>query len=117
MTVAYGLCALANVMVAIAAGADAAHFAEVNDAGHGAGSEFGGPSLDDHIPAVGLGRPINRTLWTLIWAVCAVIFQAMGLVYILGRRVRPAAASSATPSTSSPGRPPSSSAPRSASSR
>src|SRR3954470_382590 len=32
MTVAYGLCALANVMVAIAAGADAAHFAEVKDA-------------------------------------------------------------------------------------
>ena len=69
LTVAYGLCALANVMVAIAAGADAAHFAEVKDAGHGRGSEFGGPSLDDHIPAVGLGRPINRTLWTLIWAV------------------------------------------------
>ena len=32
----------------------------------------------------GLGRPINRTLWTLIWAVCAVIFQVMGVVYILG---------------------------------
>ena len=91
MTVAYGLCALANVMVAIAAGADAAHFAEVKDAGHGRGAEVGGPSLDDHIPAVGLGKPINRTLWTLIWAVVAVIFQAMGLVYILGRRVRPAA--------------------------
>ena len=90
LTVAYGLCALANVMVAITAGADAAHFAEVKDAGHGRGSEFGGPSLDDHIPAVGLGRPINRTLWTLIWAVCAVIFQAMGFVYILGRRIRPA---------------------------
>ena len=24
--------------------------------------------LDDHHPAVGLGKPINRTLWTLIWA-------------------------------------------------
>ena len=47
------------------------------------GAEFGGPSLDDHIPAVGLGRPINRTLWTLVWAVSAVIFQAMGIVYIL----------------------------------
>src|ERR687894_2637132 len=85
MTVAYSLCALANVMVAITAGAAAAHFSEVKDAGHGRGSEFGGPSLDDHIPAVGLGRPINRTLWTLIWAVCGVIFQAMGVVYILGR--------------------------------
>src|SRR4051794_15991122 len=50
--VAYGLCALANVMVAIAAGADAAHFAEVKDEGHGRGSEVGPPSLDDHIPAV-----------------------------------------------------------------
>ncbi len=25
------------------------------------------PSLDEHHPAVGLGGPINRTLWTLIW--------------------------------------------------
>src|SRR4051795_10352396 len=82
--VAYGLCALANVLVAIAAGADAAHFAEEKAEGHGRGSEVHGPSLDDHLPAVGLGRPINRTLWTLIWAVVAVIFQAMGLTYILG---------------------------------
>jgi hypothetical protein len=82
-TVAYGLCALANVILAITAGADAAHFAEVKDAGHGVGQEVGPPSLDDHIPAVGLGGPINRTLWTLIWAVVAVMFQAMGIVYIL----------------------------------
>ena len=88
MRVAYGLCALANVLVAIAAGADAAHFAEVKDGGPRRGSEVHGPSLDDHIPAVGLGRPINRTLWTLIWAVVAVIFQAMGITYILERRVR-----------------------------
>ncbi len=85
--VAYGLSALANVVVAIAAGADAAHHAEEHDAGHGVGSEFGGPSLDDHIPAVGLGRPINRTLWTLIWSVSAVIFQAMGIVYIFNQNV------------------------------
>jgi hypothetical protein len=115
MTVAYGLCALANVMVAIAAGADAAHFAEVKDAGHGRGSEFGGPSLDDHIPAVGLGRPMNRTLWTLVWAVCAVIFQAMGLTYILAARSC-CPCSSAISSTSSRARRPSSSPPRSASS-
>jgi hypothetical protein len=82
--IAYGLCALANALVAIAAGADAAHFAEVSASGHGRGGEYGGPSLDDHLPAVGLGRPMNRTLWTLIWSVCAVIFQAMGLTYILG---------------------------------
>ena len=81
--IAYALCALANVMVAIAAGADAAHFAEVKDEGHGIGSEVGPPSLDDHIPAVGIGGPMNRTLWTLIWSVAAVVFQAMGLVYIL----------------------------------
>jgi len=83
LTIAYGLCALGNVIVAIAAGADAAHFAEVKDAGHGVGQEVGPPSLDDHIPAVGIGRPINRTLWTLVWSVVSVVFQAMGLVYIL----------------------------------
>jgi hypothetical protein len=82
--IAYALCALGNVIVAIAAGADAAHHAEVHAAGHGRESEFGGPSLNDHLPAVGLGRPINRTLWTLIWAICAVLFQAMGITYILG---------------------------------
>jgi hypothetical protein len=85
--VAYGLCALANALVAIAAGADAAHFAEVKDAGHGVGSEVGAPSLDDHIPAVGLGGPINRTLWALIWAVVAVMFQAMGIAYALGGEI------------------------------
>jgi Cytochrome b(C-terminal)/b6/petD len=84
MRVAYGVCALANIMVAIAAAADAAHFAEVRAGGHGRGSEVHGPSLDDHIPAVGLGRPINRTLWTLIWAIVAMVFQAMGVTYILG---------------------------------
>jgi hypothetical protein len=82
-TVAYILCALGNVILAIAAGADAAHLAEAKDEGHGIGQEVGPPSLDDHIPAVGLGGPINRTLWTLIWAVVAVMFQAMGIVYIL----------------------------------
>src|SRR3954468_2164855 len=50
--IAYGLCALGNALVAIAAGADAAHFAEVRAAGHGRGGEYGGPSLDDHLPAV-----------------------------------------------------------------
>jgi hypothetical protein len=84
LRVAYGLCALANVMVAIAAAADAAHFAEERTEGHGRGAEVHGPSLDDHLPAVGLGRPINRTLWTLIWAVIAMVLQAMGLTYILG---------------------------------
>src|SRR3954471_19603828 len=82
--VAYFLCALANVLVAIMAAADAAHFAEVKDAGHGRGFEVGPPSLDDHQPAVGLGKPMNRTLWTLIWSSAAGVFQVMGLVYILG---------------------------------
>ena len=81
--IAYGLCALANVITAIAAAADAAHFAEVKEGGHGIGADFGGPSLDDHIPAVGMGRPMNRTLWTLIWAVSAVVFQAIGMAYVL----------------------------------
>src|SRR5262249_2081828 len=81
--IAYGLCALANVMLAVTAGARAAHLGEVHDAGPGRGSEVHGPSLDDHLPAVGLGRPINRTLWALIWAVVSVMFQAMGLTYLL----------------------------------
>src|SRR4051794_24574779 len=87
MRVAYGVCALANIMVAIASGADAAHFAEVRAGGHGRGAEVHGPSLDDHIPAVGLGKPIDRTLWTLIWAVVSMIFQAMGLTFILGGQI------------------------------
>jgi hypothetical protein len=83
LKIAYGLCGLANIVLAIAAGADAAHFAEERSGGHGRGEEFGGPSLDDHLPAVGLGKPINRTLWTLIWAVVAVVYQSMGFTYIL----------------------------------
>ena len=85
MRIAYSLSALGNIVVAIAAAADAAHHAETHDAGHGVGSEYGGPTLDDHIPAVGLGRPINRTLWTLVWGVSAVVFQAMGIVYSFNR--------------------------------
>ena len=86
-TVAYGLCALANIMIAIAAASDAAHFSEVKDHGHGIGQEVGPPSLDDHIPAIGIGGAMNRTLWTLIWAFSAVVFQAMGFAYILGGEV------------------------------
>ncbi|GAC1472328.1 MAG: hypothetical protein NVSMB9_19430 [Isosphaeraceae bacterium] len=85
--VAYGLCALANLLVAVVAGSDAAHFSEVKDEGHGRGSEVGAPSLDDHIPAVGLGKPIDRTLWTLIWSVVSVMFQATGIAYILGGEI------------------------------
>jgi hypothetical protein len=87
LRVAYGLCALGNFLVAIAAGSDAAHFAEERAGGHGRGSEMHTPTLDDHIPAVGLGPPIDRTLWTLIWAVVAMIFQAMGVSYILGGKI------------------------------
>jgi hypothetical protein len=81
--VAYGLCALANGLLAVMAGADAAHFAEIKAHGHGEGDSLSPPSLDDHHPAVGLGKPINRTLWTLIWGFVAVIFQAMGVAYYL----------------------------------
>ncbi|ODU01077.1 MAG: hypothetical protein ABS79_02320 [Planctomycetes bacterium SCN 63-9] len=85
VSAAYLLCAIANTLLAIAAGADAAHFAE--ERAHVTGTE--GPlesrlTLDDHIPAVGLGRPITRALWTLIWAVSAVIFQVIGLSYLMG---------------------------------
>jgi hypothetical protein len=81
--VAYALCAIANGLLAVMAGADAAHFAEVKAHGHGEGDSASPPSLDDHHPAVGLGKPINRTLWTLIWGVVAVMFQAMGVAYWL----------------------------------
>jgi len=87
VSVAYGICAAANALLAVMAGADAAHFAEMKAHGHGEGDPSTPPSLDDHQPAVGLGGPINRTLWTLIWSVAAVIFQAMGLTYLLGGEI------------------------------
>jgi hypothetical protein len=89
MLVAYLLGAAGNIVLALAAAADAAHFAEVHDAGHGRGAEVHGPSLDDHQPAVGLGKPINRTLWTLVWGVVAVLFQATGLTYALSDKTAP----------------------------
>ncbi len=87
--VAYCLCALANSLVAIAAGADAAHFAELREvvSGHGNAAPAATPTLDDHLPAVGLGGPINRTLWTLIWAIIGLVFQAMGLCYLFGGKI------------------------------
>jgi hypothetical protein len=83
LELAYCLCALANALVAITASADAAHHAEVHAVGEQAGT-VREATLDDHIPAVGLGGPINRTLWTLIWGVAALIFQVMGLSYLFG---------------------------------
>jgi hypothetical protein len=80
---AYGLCAIANMILAVMAAADAAHFAEVR-AHHGAAPV---PSLDDHQPAVGLGGPVERTLWTVIWAVVSMIFQMLGIAYILDGRL------------------------------
>src|SRR5271166_334068 len=64
LEIAYCLCALANALLAIAAGADAAHFAEVRESsvnGHADAATAPPLTLDDHIPAVGLGKPINRT--------------------------------------------------------
>ena len=43
----------ANALLAVMAGADAAHFAEVKEHGHGEGDPLEPPSLDDHHPAVG----------------------------------------------------------------
>jgi hypothetical protein len=87
---AYVVCALANVIMAITAGADCAHFADT----HGAEDVEPDqppppepPTLDDHQPAVGLGGRINRTTWTLIWSVVSVIFSAIGLAYMLGGEV------------------------------
>jgi hypothetical protein len=82
--VAYCLCALANIVVALTAGADAAHFAELRASDGTHSGESGQSTLDDHVPAVGLGGPISRMLWTLIWAVAAVMFQAVGLAYLFG---------------------------------
>ncbi|AMV37278.1 hypothetical protein [Planctomyces sp. SH-PL62] len=82
LALAYGLAALANGLLALTAGADAAHFAEVRaSAGTHADELEGRPTLDDHVPAFGLGGPINRTLWTLVYSVVAVVFQAIGLTY------------------------------------
>ena len=55
--------------------------------GHADGATAPPPTLDDHIPAVGLGKPINRTLWTLIWSIVALIFQAMGITYLFGGEI------------------------------
>ncbi|MGO8900082.1 MAG: hypothetical protein ACLQU5_17270 [Isosphaeraceae bacterium] len=89
LEIAYCLGALANALLAIAAGADAAHFAEVRESvtGHAEGATAPPPTLDDHIPAVGLGKPINRTLWTLIWSIAALVFQAMGIAYLFGGEI------------------------------
>lgn len=75
-TLGYLMAASGNVLLALTAAADAAHFAERRPAD-------AAPSLDDHLPAVGLGGPINRTLWTVVWGLVAVVFQVMGLTYLL----------------------------------
>src|SRR5271165_708459 len=89
LDIAYCLSSLANALLAITAGADAAHFAEVRESvtGHADGATAPPPTLDDHIPAVGLGKPINRTLWTLIWSIAALVFQAMGITYLFGGEI------------------------------
>jgi len=85
--IAYLLAAAANALVAVTSAADAAHHAEVHAAGYGHEETVVGPTLDDHQPAVGIGGKMNRTLWTLIWAAAALIFQAIGLAYILGAKI------------------------------
>lgn len=85
--IAYVLAALANCVVAISASSSAAHHAEEHAAGHGREADLVGPTLDDHQPAVGLGRSMNRTLWTLIWSICAMVFQIIGLVYTFGHEM------------------------------
>src|SRR5262249_35123200 len=71
---AFGLWARATATLGMVGGADAAHFAGARQHAHGATAGTAAetvPSaltLDDHLPAVGLGKPISRSLWTLIWA-------------------------------------------------
>jgi hypothetical protein len=86
---AYCLCAVANALVAITAVADAAHFAEIQEhvSGHGTEVTAPAPTLDDHLPAYGLGKPISRTLWALIWGVTALLFQVIGLIYLFGQAI------------------------------
>jgi hypothetical protein len=84
LSAAYALCALANAMLAVFAAADAAHFAEVRAHAQGAEHTQPTPTLDDHQPAVGIGKPVNRGFWTLVWCLVAVLFQAMGVTYIMG---------------------------------
>jgi hypothetical protein len=68
MKVVYFLCAAANGLMAVIAGADAAHFSEMKSHGHGEGDP-------------------SNPLWTLIWSVAAVFFQAMGITYVLGATI------------------------------
>jgi hypothetical protein len=96
-TVSYLLFAAGTVLLAIQAGADAASFGDPHDTGYGkenggthaavTGDHGSSPSLDDHMPPVGIGRPMNRSVWAIVWTVTAVIFQAMGIVYALGNQV------------------------------
>jgi hypothetical protein len=80
MNVAFWLYLTGTAVLAIFSAADAAFFAE-HEAEHGGAST---PSLNDHQPAVGLGGPINRAVWCIVWAMSAMVFGTMGATYALG---------------------------------
>ncbi len=84
--VAYYLCAIGTAILAVQSAADAAGHGDAHGNGHHNGNGRAA-SLDDHVPAAGIGGPLNRTRWTIIWAVAAVIFQVMGIVYVHGNPV------------------------------
>jgi hypothetical protein len=88
--VGYLSLAIGAALLALQSGADAANFSDPHADGNGFGAHAAvekRPSLDDHIPSIGLGKPMNRTVWAITWASIAVVFQAMGVVYALGNHV------------------------------
>lgn len=80
MKLAFWFIIVGIVVLSIASAADAAFYAE-HDAEHPGDRK---PSLNDHQPAIGIGGPLNRAIWSTIWAVFGMIFAIMGLTYKLG---------------------------------
>lgn len=80
MQIAFWMLSAGTVVLAIFSAADAAFFAE-HDAEHSGERK---PSLNDHQPAIGIGGPLNRAVWSMIWSVFAMLFTIMGMTYALG---------------------------------
>lgn len=80
MQVAFWLLVSGSVILAIFSAADAAFYAE-HDAEHTGEKK---PSLNDHQPSIGIGGPLNRAVWSAIWALFAMLFTIMGVTYALG---------------------------------
>jgi len=76
----FWLITIGSSVLSIASAADAAFYAE-HDAEHKGDHK---PSLNDHQPSVGIGGPLNRAIWSSVWALFAMLFSIMGVIYALG---------------------------------